>query len=243
MLQHAVAFTRHSKESANDMNSKTIVQSDANAGDAIYLAMRTQIITAQLQPGERLVQRQLAKQFGSSNIPVLEAIRRLESEGLVVSHPNVGARVKVWDEDDIRGAFLAREALEGVACRIFVEQASPREKSRLTELGRVIDEACLVEDMEELFRTDIAFHLYVAGEFNPKAQASALFRLVQSSCLLTATIRGGNFDGRLEINPMDSYRNHDELIAALQGNDPDLAEQLGKKHVRTVLETYNRKIA
>lgn len=225
------------------MSSKVIAPSDSNAGDAIYLAMRTQIITAQLQPGERLVQRQLAKQFGSSNIPVLEAIRRLESEGLVVSYPNVGARVKVWDEDDIRGAFLAREALEGVACRIFVEQASPREKSRLTEMGQKIDEACLTGDLEELFRTDIAFHIYVAGEYNPKAQASALFRLVQSSCLLTATIRGGSFDGRLEVKPMESYRNHNELIAALQGNDPDLAEQLGKKHVRTVLETYNRNIA
>ena len=145
----------------------------------------------------------------------------------------------VWrDEDDIRGAFLAREALEGVACRMFVEQASPREKARLTELGQKIDTACMERDIEELFRTDVAFHLYIAGEYNPRAQSSALFRLVQSSCLLTATIRGVGLDGGMVIDPMESYRNHDELIAALQGNDPDLAEQAGKTHVRKVLDVF-----
>lgn len=208
--------------------------------DNIYYAMREKIVTAELGPGERLVHRQLAKEFGSSNIPVLEALRRLESEGLVVSYPNAGARVKVWEEDDIRGAFLAREALEGVACRLFTEQASPREKAKLTELGQKIDAACVARNIEELFRTDITFHLYIAGEYNPRAQASAVFRLVQSSCLLTATIRGGGFDGKWEVDPMASYRGHDELIAALQGSDADLAEQVGKIHVRNVLNAYTR---
>lgn len=236
MLQHAVAFVKRSREANINMNSKAIAPSESNTGDAIYLAMRTQIITAQLQPGERLVQRQLAKQFGSSNIPIVEAIRRLESEGLVVSHPNAGAQVKVWQGDDIVETFLAREALEGVTCRLFVQKASPREKAKLGEFGRRFDEACRHEQYAASFQADIALHLYIAGEYSAAAQNSSLFRLVKNSCLLTMTIQNISLAGderQFEVGPVGV---HDELIYALNSGDPDLAEQAGKKHVRDTIE-------
>lgn len=204
--------------------------------DSIYTAMRDKIIAAELMPGQRLVHRQLAKEFGASNSPVLEALRRLESEGLVTSYPNAGAQVKVWREDDIIETFLAREALEGVTCRLFVEKASPREKARLEEFGKRFDEACRAGQHEAAFQADIALHLYIAGEYSPAAQSSSLFRLVKNSCLLTMTIRNialAGDGGPHEAGPIGV---HDELIAALNAGDPDLAERAGKAHVRTSLE-------
>ena len=50
------------------------------AGDRIYHEIRSLIVSGEIKPGDRLVQRQLAGQFGTSNIPVVEAIRRLERE-------------------------------------------------------------------------------------------------------------------------------------------------------------------
>lgn len=220
-----------------------MASTSTTTADSIYLAMREKIVMAELMPGERLVHRQLAKEFGSSNIPVLEALRRLESEGLVISHPNAGAHVKRWDEDDIEGTFLAREALEGVACRLFVERASAREKKRLPELGLDIDNACRMRDLEALCQADIAFHLYIAGDYNAAARTSTLFRLVSNSCVLTATIGAICIDGVVEENPFGPVGGHDRLIAALSGDDPDLAEWEGKAHVREVLEILSQMLA
>jgi hypothetical protein len=62
--------------------------------------------------------RQVPKQFGTSVFPVSEAILRLESEGLVESKPQVGTRVRVPSETDIRDGFIIREALECQSARL-----------------------------------------------------------------------------------------------------------------------------
>lgn len=216
--------------------SSILSSTPVTTADSIYTAMRDKIIAAELMPSQRLVHRQLAKEFGASNSPVLEALRRLESEGLITSYPNAGAQVKVWQEDDITETFLAREALEGVTCRLFVQKASPREKARLEEFGRRYDEACRAEQYDVACKEDIALHLYIAGEYSPATQATSLFRLVKNSCLLTMTIRNisqVSDQQQFEAGPIGV---HDELIAALNSGDPDLAERAGKAHVRASLE-------
>ena len=123
-----------------------------------------------------------------------------------------------------------------MTCRLFVQKASPREKAKLEEFGRRFDEACRAGRYEAAFQVDIALHLYIAGEYSSAAQNSSLFRLVKNSCLLTMTIRNiaqACDEGPHEFGPVGV---HDELIAALNSGDPDLAERAGKAHVRTSLE-------
>lgn len=200
-----------------------------NTSDTVYHSMRDQIISATWEPGKRLVHRQLAKEFGTSNIPVVEALRRLEGDGLITSYPNAGAHVREWAEDDIQEAFLAREALEGVTCRLFVERASRREKAKLIDLNQDFDNACKEKNYDKARAADIALHLYIAGNYSAAAQSSPIFRLVQSSCLLTATIRSV-YGENLSIGPIGA---HDALVEALQSDDPELAEQAGKEHVQS----------
>ena len=215
----------------------------STAADTIYQAMRDCIVSAQWMPGDRLVHRHLAKQFGTSNIPVLEALRRLESEGLITSYPNAGAQVKVWSEEDIRGTFLAREALEGVTSRLFVEQATPREKEKLAGFGKKFDDACRSGDHDGARQADIALHLYIAGNYNPVAQSSALFRMVKNSCLLTVTIHSIAVGKPLEQVVAGPIGVHDDLIAALNSSDADLAERTAKAHVRNSMEGIVRRLA
>jgi len=204
-----------------------------NTSDAVYHSMRECIVSAEWEPGRRLVHRQLAGQFGTSNIPVLEALRRLESDGLVSSYPNAGARVREWTEDDIQETFLAREALEGVTCRLFVERAARREKARLKDLSEKFDDACKAKDCAAICQADVAFHLYIAGSYNATAASSSpLFRLVQNSCLLTATIKNVHLE-RPNVGPVGV---HDSLVDALCSDDPDLAERVGREHVRGSLD-------
>ena len=61
-----------------------------------------------------------------SVLPVSEALRRLEEDGLVESRPRAGTRVRVPSESDVRDLYELREALESQAARLFAERATPR---------------------------------------------------------------------------------------------------------------------
>lgn len=218
--------------------------SDSTIAERVYRTMREDIASATLKPGDRLVVRQLAQQFGASTIPVLEALRRLESEGLTVSYPNAGSQVKIWDDNDIRGTYLVREALEGVTCRLFAESASPLEKAQLAEYGRQFDRACREGDAANGRRIDVQLHLHIArsgGNRNTSSgNPSSLVRFVENSCLLTATIYSSCFE-LTDIDIRESEGWHDAMIAALIEGDADNAERLGKEHVRNTMDEVLRR--
>lgn len=220
-------------------DNKTIgatTNGNTTTAERIYRTMRDSITTAEMKPGDRLVHRQLAQQFGTSNIPIVEALRRLESDGLVVSYPNAGSQVRIWDEHDIRGAFLAREALEGVTCRMFAEYASSIEKTKLAEYGRRFDEACQNLEYERSRKIDIQLHLFIARSGHSSAGTSVLYKLVENSHLLAATISNICVDSESSEKMLGPIGVHDELIAALISGDPDLAEKAGREHVHTSMD-------
>jgi len=90
------------------------------AQEFVLAAMREAILTAALPPGMRLRQEKLAEMFGTSRIPVREALRALEYEGLVHSAPYRGFTVTQLDADDIEEVYDLRIVLEGHAVRLAV---------------------------------------------------------------------------------------------------------------------------
>jgi DNA-binding GntR family transcriptional regulator len=80
--------------------------------DEAYLAIRDEILRGQLRPGMPLSRRRLAKQLGMSVLPVSDALRKLEEDGLVESRARAGTRVRVPSETDVRELYELREALE-----------------------------------------------------------------------------------------------------------------------------------
>ncbi len=79
------------------------------------------IVTGQLEPGTKLRQDHIAEEFGASHVPVREAFRKLEAQGLAVSEPRRGVRVASFDLKQVREVALMRAELEGLALR----QAAP----------------------------------------------------------------------------------------------------------------------
>src|SRR5262245_58587035 len=77
--------------------------------DVVTQALRDAIVEGRLQPGERIRQEAVAREFGTSRIPVREALRQLQSEGLVTLLPNVGARVARLDVGELVEVYLVRE--------------------------------------------------------------------------------------------------------------------------------------
>lgn len=104
-----------------------------------YTGIREAILHGQLRPGTPLSRRNLADELGMSLIPVAEALRRLEDEGLVESRPRAGTRVRVHTEDDVRSLYELREALETQSARLFCQRATPGQRQELRRLAQQLD--------------------------------------------------------------------------------------------------------
>ena len=104
------------------------------AQDLVLTSMREAILTAALPPGTRLRQEKLADVFGTSRIPVREALRALEYEGLVTSLPYRGFTVTELDADDIEEVYDLRILLESHAVRLAVPLMTDEDLQALEEL-------------------------------------------------------------------------------------------------------------
>lgn len=93
--------------------------------ELVYRDLRERIVNGVLHPGERLLLQPLADERGVSTVPVREALRRLESEGLVKNQPHAGATVAALDVEKIAVHFMVRAALEGLAVRLAAAHVTP----------------------------------------------------------------------------------------------------------------------
>ncbi len=108
--------------------------------DAIAAALRARILEGELQPGERLLERELTERYGVARHSVRAAIRALAAERLVAIEPNRGARVARLDEAGLRSLFELRTALELEAAHLALERNRGRlpqtVRDAVAELGR-----------------------------------------------------------------------------------------------------------
>lgn len=104
------------------------------AQDMVLEAVRAAVLTGILEPGARLRQEELADLFGTSRIPVREALRALEYEGLVRSEPHRGFTVTALDADDIDEVYELRILLEGQAVRLALPMMTDEDLADLEEL-------------------------------------------------------------------------------------------------------------
>jgi DNA-binding GntR family transcriptional regulator len=122
----------------------TASRSHRPLGELIAEDIRSMILSQQLLPGARLIEADLAEQFGVSRIPVREAIRLLEATGLVEVVPRRGARVAVVDGTDIKHIQELRIAIEGFTAEMAAIRRRPEdidELSRCVEIGLAASES------------------------------------------------------------------------------------------------------
>jgi DNA-binding GntR family transcriptional regulator len=163
------------------------------AQDLVLSSMREAILTAALPPGTRLRQEKLAELFGTSRIPVREALRALEYEGLVSSLPRRGFTVTELDADDIEEVYDLRILLESHAVRLAVPLITDEDLQILEELyARMV--AAATGDEQLAARERFYMRLYsTTGRPRLVAQISRL-RQEHHQRFLEA-IRAGDADG------------------------------------------------
>ncbi|MBB2943067.1 DNA-binding GntR family transcriptional regulator [Actinoplanes lutulentus] len=197
--------------------------------DRAYEELRRRILATELAPGQRLIERDLAAELEVSRIPLREALRLLEADGLVLLVPAKGALVAPFTPADVRDLFDVRESLEALAARLT---ASRRDDSGLARLKD---------------RLAAARAATVAGDSNGVAAANAGFHtdLVELSAnpLLSAMMRPLEarthwlFRLTAQRDPAQQCAEHEELYAAIEAGDEDRAARLAHEHVTSGRET------
>ena len=103
--------------------------------------LRQSIIAGRLAPGSRLIERELIAMLGVSRTVIREALRQLETEGLVAIIPNKGPVVRELTLAEAKELYSIRSVLEGLAARLFAENATPGQKKNLQNALRITAQA------------------------------------------------------------------------------------------------------
>jgi DNA-binding GntR family transcriptional regulator len=144
--------TYRSDTGRNDQTEKLVAIIDAarsenvTAQDVVLVSVRQAILSGVLGPGARLRQEELADVFGTSRIPVREALRALEYEGLVTSVPHRGFTVTALDADDVEEVYDLRILLESEAVRLALPLLTDEDLDDLEKLFRVMQDADSPDD-------------------------------------------------------------------------------------------------
>src|SRR4030081_1668818 len=119
------------------------------------------IVTRELQPGEHLVENELAAQLGVSRQPVREALQRLQTEGWVDLRPALGAFVHVPTDAEADQLLAVRTLLEAESARLAAQNATPEQVDQLWDVQRSGEVALAADDQEGLVTANAALHANV----------------------------------------------------------------------------------
>jgi DNA-binding GntR family transcriptional regulator len=187
--------------------------------DLVAALIREQVITGELGAGEQLRQRDLAVRFGVSQTPVREAMRRLESEGLLVCDTHRGFTVVTPGDGRVEENFQIRAALESLGASLAARKIDAEGLARLRDLN---------EQMRGLPDEDPAY-AELNREFHFTVYSCAASPLLLSLMrLLWASLHGGP---RVSRSHAESARQHDEILAALADTDAAAASAWTYLHI------------
>lgn len=205
--------------------------------EVVFEAIRTAITSGALQPGERIMENQLAEQLRVSRTPVREAIRKLEQEGFVVMVPRRGTYVSDLSIRDINEVFEIRTALEvlsaGLAAERITEEDLERLERLLVEIGELID----TEDTERMVEADCRFHDILYNATHNKTLANITNNLREKFTPFRAISYA--YPGRAKR----SLEEHRRLVEALAERNPVSAQQVARKHMEKAEQTLLQHIS
>jgi DNA-binding GntR family transcriptional regulator len=204
-------------------------RSGVPARTQVYATLRDAIIRAELPPGRKLSENELATWLGVSRTPIREALVRLRDERLVAIVPQLGTFVSRISPQAVSDAHFIREALECAAIREAAIVATEDDIALLEENLRAQERADERGDFDAFYVLDEEFHR-VLCDLSGHATVWAVSQRAKGHL---------NRIRRLSI-PIPTYigemiAEHRGVVAAVAEHDPDLAEERLRHHLRMVL--------
>ena len=199
--------------------------------EVVCESLREAIRSGVLQPGERIMEIQLAEELGVSRTPVREAIRKLEIEGYVVMMPRRGTYVASMSIRDINEIFEIRTALESLSNGLAADHITDDELEHLQRLLVIIGGYIKEGNIEKIVETDIEFHdlLYHAAR-NERLVGIISNLRDQLTRFRTLSM---SYPGRLE----ETLEEHRLIVDAIASGDRKAASRAAERHMENSEKT------
>jgi len=199
----------------------------------VYETLKKAICDGGFATGTRLVEEELAKQLQVSRTPIREAMRRLESEGLVAHVHGKGATVLGFSRDDVIELYSIREALEALAIQYTIQHIT---RDEITRLKAILD------NMRAHYqRKAVGAHFEWNQKFNDlliqTCKMPRLTRLINTYREHLHRFRYaamGKHEGRM----LDALHEHEQILQAVVAKDRATAESLVRKHLQAAKRAY-----
>jgi DNA-binding GntR family transcriptional regulator len=197
---------------------------------AVLEEVRRRIIAGVYRPGERIFEDQIAADLDVSRNPVREALQALQGEGFIELEPRRGARIAVVSTERARELFEVREVLEGLVASLAACRRTDAEVAAMrvvVEQGRL---AAGTGNLTELPALNTRFHSLLAATARNAMLAETIERLRH----LIEWI----YSQRIAERAPRSWDEHDRIVDAIAGRDPEIAERVARAHIAMARDAY-----
>ena len=192
-------------------------------GEFVYVALRGEIRNGRLQPGDRLRETEIAARLGVSRTPVREALKRLESDGVVAFGQPRGLTVTKLSHGQILELYAMREILEGAAARFAAERAAPFE---IASLKQIVAQHEGMKTPKEAAVANRRLHDEIIAATHNVYLQRVMTVLSDALALLGTTTY--SVPGRIA----SGWKENAEIIECIERRDPDAAEDAARRHIR-----------
>ncbi|EJJ25227.1 transcriptional regulator [Rhizobium sp. CF142] len=199
--------------------------------DHVHKTLRAAILSGRFRADERVNERQLAEQLGVSTTPIKEALRQLETEGLVETLPRRGVLIRFnagWAEEMI----LARAALESMIAHLAAKRITKEEARKLSDTVALMKAATADGVADDLIALNETFH----EQIHIASRCQYLSRMIERQQFYDASIRRVIHSDTKERDK--ALAEHTAIAVAIVSNDSDKAERVMRDHVVRSGETY-----
>lgn len=204
--------------------------------DVVFNTLRQAILKGELEPGERLMEIQLAERLGVSRTPIREAIRKLELEGLVLMIPRKGAEVAKISEKSLRDVLEVRRSLDELAIELACQRMNEEQMQELELAQQEFCKAVETKDAMTIAETDERYHDIIY-------QGTGNARLMQ----ILNNLREQIYRYRLEYIKDEDKRQiliveHEQILKAIKSRHVAEAKIAIREHIDNQEITVSRNI-
>ena len=208
-----------------------------NLRDQTYDIIKNMIILREIEPGKKINEEHIAREIQVSRTPIREALCRLENEGIVRIIPRRGAFVSDLTETNVKEILLIREVLEGLVVRLAVENMDEKKleklRSALEKVSKIPDKD---RELTHYTHSEVDFHALLLDASNNQMLKNMME--IVNAHLQIIRLRTVVIPERAQ----KTVKEHQQILQAIEDGDADAAEELMRKHVRSVREVALRNI-
>ena len=214
------------------MSTRVVQRIAAPLREQVLEILRADIVEQRLEPGHRLIERELIEQIGVSRTTIREVLRQLAAEGLVTTIPQRGAVVASPTREEAQDLYEVRGVLEALASRRFAQRARPEQVAALrqafTDFEQLTEEGA---EITELLRAKNVFYdVLLEGSRNTPIHSILGALRARIAMLRTTSLTQ---PGR----PAEALAEIRQLVEAIEAGDPARAAAAAEHHVEKAAET------